>query len=208
MARSGPTLPVVVHEFDGGPADAPLAVWLGDSTAAGVGVGSAADALPSLVAKERAERATVLAVSGDTIEDVLRDQVPRVESLRPAVIYVSVGANDVTHLTKTKQFEQRYRRLVRELPDVPLVLLGVPDMGAPTRLAQPLRAIAGWRGRRLDAAIRAVADDTPRATYVDIAGHTGPPFRRNPDRYFAADRYHPSAEGYALWVEAVIAARI
>ena len=35
-----------------------------------------------------------------------------------------------------------------------------------------------------------------RITYVDIEGRTGPVFRRDPDRYFADDGYHPSAAGY------------
>jgi hypothetical protein len=83
-------------------------------------------------------------------------------------------------------------------------------MGAPPRLLQPLRAVAGFRGRQLDAVVRdAVADAhearTAPITYVDIAGPTGPPFRRDHDRFFASDGYHPSADGYGLWAEAVLA---
>jgi lysophospholipase L1-like esterase len=76
-------------------------------------------------------------------------------------------------------------------------------MGAIPRFAQPLRAVAGWRGRNLDAEVRRVAADTG-AVYVDIAGPTGPPFRRHPGRYFAADDFHPSDAGYGLWADAVL----
>jgi len=65
-------------------------------------------------------------------------------------------------------------------------------MGSPTRLAQPLRAVAGWRGRRLDREVRRLVAARAGTTYVDIAGRTGPPFRRDPERLLAADRYHPS----------------
>ena len=208
LARTGPSLPDVAHEFETGPADAPLAIWLGDSTAAGVGADEASATVPARVAAETGDHLLVLAVSGATIEDVLDEQLPRLDGLEPDRIYVSVGSNDVTHLTSRDDFRDRYRELVRRLPDVPLVLLGVPDMGSPPRLLQPLRAIAGFRGRQLDGEIREVASSTDRATYVDIAGHTGPPFRRNPDRYFSADEYHPSGEGYELWADAVIDARI
>ena len=93
---------------------------------------------------------------------------------------------------------------MRALPaGVPVVLLGVPDMGAIPRFAQPLRAVTGWRGRRLDADVRRVARATG-AVYVDIAGPTGPAFRRDPDRYFAADAFHPSDAGYGLWTDAVL----
>jgi lysophospholipase L1-like esterase len=76
-------------------------------------------------------------------------------------------------------------------------------MGAPTRYAQPLRATAGLRGRQLDEIVRAIAADAD-ATYVDIAGETGPTMRSDTERYFSVDRFHPSDEGYRLWAEAVV----
>ncbi len=136
--------------------------------------------------------------------DVLDDQVPKVAGLRPDLVLISVGANDTIHLTGRGAFRHTYERVVRALPaGVPVVLLGVPDMGAIPRFAQPLRAVSGWRGRNLDAEIRRVAAGTG-AVYADIAGPTGPPFRRHPDRYFAADDFHPSDAGYGLWAEAVL----
>ena len=188
------------------------AVWIGDSTAYGVGVVDGTDGVASGIAVARGERVEMLAVSGATMADMHRDQVPKVEALEPSRIYVSIGANDVTHLTSKESFGSGYRALLNQLPaDADVVVLGVPDMGAPPRLAQPLRAVAGFRGRQLDGLVRdAVADAKARrsgaTTYVDIAGPTGPPFRRDPDRYFAADGYHPSADGYRLWTDAVLAA--
>ena len=185
-------------------------VWIGDSTAFGIGVTEAADGVAARVAAVRGERIEMLAVSGDTLADVRRDQVEAVAALDPRRVYLSVGANDVTHLTSKDSFAAGYRALLHALPSaVDLVVLGVPDMGAPPRLLQPLRAVAGFRGRQLDAIARdavadAKADRDGETTYVDIAGPTGPAFRRDPDRYFAADGYHPSAEGYALWADAVL----
>jgi hypothetical protein len=40
-------------------------------------------------------------------------------------------------------------------------------------------------------------------TYVGIAARTGPAFRDHPERYFAADRYHPDEAGDQLWATAV-----
>lgn len=211
VARRGPML-------DGGPLDLdqrlgagpgqPLrVVWLGDSTAAGVGVAAPRDALPTVVSEElgRPVELTVLAASGDRVGDVLDDQLPAVADLDPEVVFVSVGANDVTHLTPRDAFRDRYRRLVDGLrPSARVVLLGVPDMGAVPRLAQPLRSVAGFRGRELDEVVRAVAAGTG-ATYVPIAAATGPLFRAEPGALFAADRYHPSAAGYRTWGDAVLA---
>jgi len=182
-------------------------VWLGDSTAAGVGASSSAGALPSQVADGLAASGasvTDLAVSGARVADVLADQAPKVAGLQPDLVLISVGANDTIHLTGRGAFRHTYEELLRALPrGVPVVLLGVPDMGAIPRFAQPLRAVAGWRGRNLDAEVRRVAARRG-ATYADIAGPTGPPFRRHPDRYFAADDFHPSDAGYGLWADAVL----
>jgi lysophospholipase L1-like esterase len=83
------------------------------------------------------------------------------------------------------------------------VILGVPDMAAPPRLAQPLRALTGLRGRQLAAVSREVATEAG-AVFVDIAGETGPAIRSDPGRYLAVDRWHPSDDGYALWAAAVL----
>ena len=187
------------------------ALWIGDSTAYGVGVTDGDDGVAARIARGRDERVVMLAVSGATLEDLQWDQLPHVAGAKPDRIYLSIGSNDVTHLTSKEAFTRGFRRLLAELPgEVDLVVLGVPDMGAPPRLLQPLRAIAGFRARQLDAIVRdAVADAhearTAPITYVDIAGPTGPPFRRDHGRYFAADGYHPSADGYRLWAEAVLA---
>lgn len=217
LARRGPDLPDDTPlQHDGligggggaGSADVdPLRItWLGDSTAAGVGASSADEALPRRVALalDRAVEVSSLAVSGARLGDVLGRQLPRLATLRPDIVIVSIGANDAVHLTSLGTFRDQYTTLVRSIPSgTLLVLLGVPDMGAPPRFLQPLRAIAGLRGRQLDQVTRTTAERSG-ASYVDIAGQTGPVMRSDPGRYFAADRYHPSDDGYALWARAVV----
>ena len=120
------------------------------------------------------------------------------------LVVVDVGSNDVTHLTRSGDFRDRYEAVLDRLPDAAaVVLLGVPDMGSVTRLAQPLRFIAGVRGGTLDRVVAEVARDRD-LLYVDIAGETGPSFRADPGRYLAADRYHPSDAGYRLWADATV----
>lgn len=208
VARRGENLADVELSWEGG--GATPVVWLGDSTAYGIGVTDGNDAVASLVAVARDERVTNLAVSGATLEEVLDEQLPQVADLDPARVYLSVGANDVTHLTRAPEFRRAYRDLLARLPtEAEVVVLGVPDMGAPPRLLQPLRAIAGWRGGALRGIVRELAaarPDADRFTYVDIAGGTGPAFRQDPDRYFADDGYHPSAAGYRLWADVVLEA--
>ena len=210
LARSGPQLDDAPLDHDGrvgGPGDPLRMVWLGDSTAAGLGATTAEQAIPRRVATalDRPIEVTSLSVSGARIDDVLSGQLDQVAALRPDVVAVSIGANDVVHLTSRDAFRSDYQRLIEALPaDALLVILGVPDMGAPPRLAQPLRALAGLRGRQLEGVARDLASDAG-AVYVDIAGETGPTMRSDTGRYFAADRYHPSDAGYELWADAVLA---
>jgi len=206
LARAGNRLPDVEMVLDRHGAGRRI-VWLGDSTAAGVGASSSSGTLLSQVADGLTApgiSVTDLAVSGARVADVLADQVPKVAEQRPDLVLISVGANDTIHLTGRGAFRRTYEELLGALPrGVPVVLLGVPDMGAIPRFAQPLRAVAGWRGRHLDAEVRRVAARAG-AVYADIAGPTGPAFRRHPDRYFAADEFHPSDAGYGLWADAVL----
>ncbi len=149
----------------------------------------------------------MLGTSGATVADVVDAQLDEVAEEDPDVVYVSVGANDVTHLTSTDEFRTSYKQLLDRLVALGgarIVILGIPDMGSPPRLLQPLRALTGFRGRRLDRMIRKESESHSGVTYVDIAGRTGGPFRDQPERYFAADRYHPSAAGYELWARAVL----
>jgi lysophospholipase L1-like esterase len=206
LARSGDRLPALKLVLDR-PGSGPRVVWLGDSTAAGEGASSAEGAVPSQVQDGLGmpdASLAVAAMSGARAADVLAGQVPLVAGLHPDLVLISVGANDTIHFTGRGDFRRAYEALVRALPaGVPVVLLGVPDMGAIARFAQPLRAMAGRRGRHLDAEVRRVATVTG-AVYADIAGPTGPAFRRDPRRYFAADDFHPSDAGYGLWADAVL----
>jgi len=211
LATRGGTAPPLPPDIDacvgcvGG--EPPLrTVWLGDSTAAGVGA-SSADGVVGRQAARRLGRAVdvrVLASSGGRIADVVADQLPQVTA-DVQVVFVSVGANDATHLTGLDTFTLSYRELLAGLPaSACVVVLGVPDLGSAPRLAQPLRAVAGWRGRLIDRRVRQLAQDSG-ATFVDIAGATGPAFRRNRS-LFSRDGYHPNDAGYGLWAGAVTSA--
>jgi lysophospholipase L1-like esterase len=208
-AAAGPPL---ATDAAAGPPGAPVetVVWLGDSTGAGIGATGPAGTLPEQAATAIGQpvRMTVLARSGDRVADVLHHQLPALAAIRPTMVFITVGANDTTHLTPRGAFRRDYEQVLAELPSSvrKVVILGVPDMGAPPRLAQPLRAVAGWRGRSLDTDVRHLAAETPKAVYVDIAGKTGRTFRAHPATYFARDMFHPNDAGYRLWARAVAGA--
>ncbi|GAC1429527.1 MAG: SGNH/GDSL hydrolase family protein [Thermoanaerobaculia bacterium] len=180
-------------------------VVLGDSTAAGVGAdyedGIAIGTARTLGLSQRVTM-TNLGVSGARIDDVVREQLPAAVKLRPDVVLLSVGANDVTHLTFVRSMRASLQRIVRELrlanPAVRIVVTGSPDMGAPPRIPAFLRGIASWRTKRVNRMFEEEAGAS-NLTLAPIAAETGPLFRRD-HSLFAADRFHPNQRGYATWI--------
>jgi lysophospholipase L1-like esterase len=194
---------------DGHDAGSPLTlVWLGDSTGAGVGASSARTALPTSVARGlgRAVQLRVLARSGAQVLDVLSEQLPLLPPLRPDIVILGVGGNDVTHLTPRRLFEGLYDSLLQGIQAVgatTVVVMGIGDFGTVPRIPQPLRAITGWRGRRLDEVVRTLAARRG-AAYVDLYAETGPIFGSAPSRFYADDGFHPNDEGYRAWATAIL----
>ena len=187
-------------------------VWLGDSTAAGVGAGEVDASMAHRVAAGIADgpaTLTILAVSGAQVHEVLDGQLPELAGTAADVVFVSIGANDVTALTRQPTFRARYRRLVDGIrdavPDAELYLVGIPDIGTAPRLAVPLRQIAGVRAAQLDDEIEEIAADAG-LVHIDLASRTSSTFSADPDRYFADDGYHPSADGHEVWADAILAA--
>lgn len=186
------------------PANVTYAV-MGDSTAAGVG-GTYEQGLAVSTAKELGRRYSVtmknVAVSGARMRDVRRLQLPLIEPLRPDIVLLSAGANDVTHLTPVHSMRADLRAIVQALTaanrNVKIVITGSPDMGSPPRIPRLLRGIASLRTKQVNRMFR---EEAARLglRFAPIAEVTGPLFRRDRS-LFAADRFHPNDRGYATWI--------
>lgn len=200
-------------DLDGafGPDDAPRLhlVVLGDSTAAGIGVDDPADAYPALLARRLAETTnarvelTVLGVAGARVADVAGEQVRAAAPLDPDVVFVGVGANDVTHLTSLGDVRDDMERAVRalEATGAAVVVAGAPDMRVPV-WHQPLRQLAYLRGRQVADAVEDAAR-AAGASVVELAEETGPFFAEDPDAHFSEDGFHPGPLGYRRWADAI-----
>ncbi len=189
-----------------GSAGAPLSyLVLGDSTAAGVGAdyqqGIAVSTAKALGAN-RGVTMTNVSVSGARIRDVVRLQLPAAAGVRADLVLLSVGANDVTHLTCVRSMRSDLREIVTKLrsanPDVAIVITGSPDMGSPPRIPRLLRGIASRRTVAVNRMFVAEAQGL-RLTFAPIALETGPLFRKD-QSLFAEDRFHPNERGYSTWI--------
>jgi lysophospholipase L1-like esterase len=175
----------------------------GDSTAAGTGAATQDEALPGSLARElhaRTGRGVIWRAVGENGADT-RDFLERhlTDALaRPAdLVFVSLGANDALHARSAPAFARDLRRLLEtlsdRLPDARILMSNLPIFIRFELLPEPLRTVLYRHSRNLErAAGRVIARD---ARWM-ITDQLPPPY--GPD-FFASDRFHPSASGYADW---------
>lgn len=180
-------------------------VVLGDSSAAGMGADEPHETVGAIVANGvaaltgRPVRLTNRAVVGAESSDLERQLANALEDvMRPDVVLVMVGANDVTHRIEraaaVRHLEQTVRR-IRAL-GCEVVVGTCPDLGTIEPIQQPLRTLMRRWSRDL-AAAQTVAVVEAGGRTVSLGDLLGPEFRARPREMFSADQFHPSAAGYA-----------
>lgn len=190
------------------PADADsgiLLAILGDSSAAGLGV-ERPDETPGAIlatglatAAAKPVRLVNVAFSGGKSSD-LAGQLEQLHADQPApdVAMIMVGGNDVTHRVKAAQAVHDLVQAVTGLRALGCgVVVGTcPDLGTIEPVPQPLRLLARKWSRDL-AAAQTVAVVEAGGRTVSLGDLLGPEFAAHPTEMFSADRFHPSAAGYA-----------
>jgi lysophospholipase L1-like esterase len=184
---------------------APFAmVVLGDSFAAGYGVARSGQTTGGLLAAgvarrlRRRVRLSILAVVGAESAD-LDHQVHEALRLEPDLAVIFIGGNDVTQLSDHREPARLLGAAVRSLRRVGCeVVVGTcPDLSVLPSFRPPLSWLARLLSRRLAVAQR---EEVLRAggSVVSLADLLNPAFEADPERMFGTDRFHPSADGYAL----------
>ena len=145
------------------------------------------------------------AVNGYTTDDLIRDELPLVESYRPDLVTVLIGANDIVAGSREERYRAQLRRIhdriVANAPGARRFALPQPDwsltpagaaFGDPARIAKTIE--------RFNAIAREEAERAG-ASYVDIF-----PLMREQMRngMTAPDGLHPSAEAYTAWADALV----
>jgi lysophospholipase L1-like esterase len=184
-------------------------VLLGDSSAVGLGVDSASETPGALLARglaAAAHRPVTLVTLGHVggLSSDLAAQVDRALVVAPQLALVMVGANDVTHRVRPSDAVRHLVEAVRRLveADCAVVVATCPDLGTIEPIAQPLSTVARRWSRMLAAAQTIAVVETGGRT-VSIGDLLGPEFAAD-HRMFSADRFHPSATGYARAAAAML----
>jgi lysophospholipase L1-like esterase len=197
--------------YGAGLPDAPISfAMLGDSTAAGLGVQAPDETAAALLAAglsaiaARPVRLTNVAISGSRSE-ALDDQVTEALAADPEVAVIMIGANDVTNRVPPGESVRHLTGAVRRLraAGCEVVVGTCPDLGSIKPVKQPLRWIAQRASRQL-AAAQTIAVVEQGGRSVSLGSMLGDEFAREPLEMFSADRYHPSARGYAAAAAAML----
>lgn len=169
-------------------------LWDGDDT---VGVLGFADRLAALLdSLYPGLHYANLAIRGKLVADVLREQVPEALAMRPDLITVCAGMNDVI---------QPGRSFGRALADLDHVYAALAESGATVvtttfpNVAQflPLGRVVGPRLARINTAIRAAAD---RYGFRLVDLYSAPSMRDL--QTWSIDRVHASTHGHILFAAA------
>jgi phosphatidylinositol alpha 1,6-mannosyltransferase len=169
-------------------------VALGDSFTAGL---PGQPRWPDELAKELGGRYVNLAEVGATSETVESEQLERALELAPDVVTLVCGANDVLFSTRpdpdayAARLARMFARLRRELPGVQIVTATYPDITRFLDLRPRSRARVEAGMERFNAAVRRVAR---RHDVVLMESFDHP--AANVRETYAADGFHPSAEGH------------
>jgi lysophospholipase L1-like esterase len=194
------------------PAAAPLRyLALGDSYTIGTALRSAGDRWPDrlvvLLGGEppALELVANLGVNGYTSRDVIADELPQLDDLRPDFASILIGVNDVVQGVPPESYRLNAARILddlgRSLAPSRIVTVATPDYTVTPEGASygdPFVQAAGIR--TVNAILRDLSTERGIA-FVDIHDLS---LRAAGDRSLVADDgLHPSGAQYALWVERI-----
>lgn len=188
----------IAGSFDGEPLRLLL---VGESTVAGVGVGSQQDALAGQLAGQLAMRLQrpvawqALGENGITASEAVERLLPLVSAEHFDLVLLVFGVNDTTHFSSRRRWQAALDALAQPFAaaDCRVAFTAVPPMQHFSALPWLLRKMLGWRACLLDSQLGEVAGQLS-------ASHCRVTLEFTP-AYMAHDGYHPSALGYRVWAE-------
>jgi lysophospholipase L1-like esterase len=177
---------------------------VGDSIWAGVG---AVDPAESMAGRLIADLPNALVVnkaeSGAQITDGRRQLQEAQAEFEKSFdqIIIQLGANDILYLSGITASENELRNLLREsqvaAEDIAFTVSG--SIGFAPVFWQLLDWFYTYQTRQYLDVFSAVAHDLG-VEYIDLyRKRAADPFSVNPSKYYAADMFHPSGDGYGVW---------
>jgi lysophospholipase L1-like esterase len=183
---------------------------LGDSTALGQGTDSVEQSFSFqyiekyISPTQKNIQYRNFAVSGVKTQSALESQLPKILQFQPDLLFVSVGANDVTGLSWEKVFVEQFTKLADAIAgmQIKVIWMSIPDFITSPILLPPLNNYLSSTANRYNQLGKKIVLDQG-FYYVDVFDSTRKEFLDNTSLYFSRDKFHPSKAGYALWVREI-----
>lgn len=182
-------------------------VALGDSTVFGAGASSPdATYVARLGASLRAAyplvRVVNLGMNGATAAEVLSEQVSQAVGLRPDLVTLSVGPNDIIGGRNITAFEANLAGIFETLQGqsrAAVVANLIPDMAIAPRFTELEKIVVEQETIAFNAVLK---QDAARygVRIVDLYGPSRNQVPNHPE-LVSGDGYHPSDQGYARWAQ-------
>lgn len=186
----------------------PNFITLGDSLLDGVGASSEQTSFSYMLYKSSDPKSNMnlinLAVSGAKVRNVLEEQLPVALQEDLADVVILIGINDIHDQTPLKSFEKDYRGIIEELTSktsAKITLINIPYLGSDLILLPPWNFYTDLKTRQYNEIIKNLAEEK-NLKLVDLYGLTEDKFKKNSSLY-SKDQFHPSDQGYALWMELI-----
>jgi acyl-CoA thioesterase-1 len=187
-----------------------LYVALGDSTAVGVGASSGGGYPERLVAKLRPSfpglKLLNLGESGATTSDLLATQLPRALRARPRLVTIGIGINDVGLQIPDDAFAVNLEEIVVRLRELgpAIAIANIPDVALSPAVSRLVPQ--AMYERRIELFNEHVTATAARhgLSLIDLYGLSREALPARPE-LFCPDGFHPSALGYDVWAERMLA---
>jgi lysophospholipase L1-like esterase len=133
----------------------------------------------------------------------LRQQVSKGFDVRPTLVTLSIGGNDLMLEVDDQQFAQNYIEIIRLLKKSGsiIVITNLPDISLAPALPNRLRANLNHRLLLFNKHIEYIARSCG-LPLVDLYGASSKIIKSHRE-FFSSDGFHPSDAGYEFWAQAM-----
>ena len=178
---------------------------LGDSYTIGTGASDQSHSWPSIIASRIGAELTNPAVNGYTTLDLIRDELSYLERIRPDVVSILIGVNDLVQGRTPVEYRESLSRIYDEVaavdPRPRIAAISIPTWSY-------VPAATDFSGReyveRQTAVFNAIAEieaTSRNFTWVDISEASTSGI--GSEGWIAADDLHPGDAQYAAWAEMI-----
>ena len=170
---------------------------LGDSAAQGIGATSPMKGYVGLIAEDienkTGKKVQIVNVSktGAKMDDYLKEQAPVIETLKPDIITIEIGANDIANFDATG-FRAKFKKVLETLPG------GSYVSNMPLFNSRPGSTENAKQASKI---IEQELRGYPKLIFVDLQTET----QQNQSIFgFAPDLFHPNDLSYKNWANAFL----